>query len=440
MGATMESLGEDIAGQTPGDAGAAGRAPGDADAPPPRVVEIRLSRPLGALLTIIAAVVVVWLASLALAPISHLLLLLLVALILAFILSPLVAFQERRGAPRAVAILVAFLAFLAFLVAAVLILIGPVAQQLSALAQQFPAIIQAIGSLLDRLTAFLSDRSLPVVDLQSQVLARLGQLGEAVLALALNVIFGLPGIVFDFLLVLTMTFFLLADATLIRHNLFGLAPERWRGPLFFTEAALIRVGGNYIRGQLLVGLFVGSAAGIGCWLLGVPYPLVIALLAGLLELIPVLGPYLSAIPALLISLPLGFPTVLWVLVLFIIIQQFELNVLGPRITGHAVGLHPLAALLVILSGASLAGFAGALVAVPVAGVIFVLASALDHVRRSRAAAAAGEPPPPLPERLALINSQALAARERFEAARRPAAAAVGEAAATDSPPASSAAR
>jgi predicted PurR-regulated permease PerM len=256
----------------------------------------------------------------------------------------------------------------------------------------------------------------------------------------LGIIFGLPGIVFDFLLVLTMTFFLLADATLIRHNLIGLAPERWRGALFFTEAALIRVGGNYIRGQLLIGLSVGVAAGIGCWLLGVPYPLVIALLSGILMLIPVLGPYLSAVPALLISLPVGFPTVAWVLLLFIVIQQFELNVLGPRIIGHAVGLHPLAALLVILSGASLAGFVGALVAMPVAGVVYVLAAALYHIRQSRAAAAAGEPPPPLPERLALIHSQALAARERFEAARRPANAAAGGVAATDPPPASSAAR
>ena len=131
---------------------------------------------------------------------------------------------------------------------------------------------------------------------------------------------------FDFLLVLTMTYFLLADSTLIRHNLIGLAPERWRGSFFFTEAALVRVGGSYIRGQLLVGLFVGSAAGIGCSLLGVPYPLVIAMLAGFLELIPVLGPYLSAVPALLISLPLGFPTGAWVFLLIVVIQQVELNV------------------------------------------------------------------------------------------------------------------
>jgi hypothetical protein len=131
----------------------------------------------------------------------------------------------------------------------------------------------------------------------------------------------------------------------------------------------------------------------------------------------VLGPYLSAVPALLISLPLGFPTILWVLLLFVAIQQFELNVLGPRITGHAVGLHPLAALLVILSGASLAGLVGALVAVPVAGVAYVLASALYHGQRSRAAVAAGAPPPPLPERLVAITGQARVAYQEFESAR-----------------------
>src|SRR5262245_21140753 len=120
----MASQGEDIAGRTTGDASASGRDRADSDASPARVVEVRLGRPLGALLTVIASAVVLWVASLVLAPVSHLLLLLLVALILAFILSPLVEYQQRRGAPRTIAILVAFLALLAFLTATVLILIG----------------------------------------------------------------------------------------------------------------------------------------------------------------------------------------------------------------------------------------------------------------------------------------------------------------------------
>jgi predicted PurR-regulated permease PerM len=87
------------------------------------------------------------------------------------------------------------------------------------------------------------------------------------------------------------------------------------------------------------------------------------------------GPILSAVPAVLVALFLPFPTVLWVLGFFFALQQIESNVLGPRITGHAVGLHPLGALFALLAGLQLAGPLGALFAVPVAGILWVLVGA-----------------------------------------------------------------
>jgi predicted PurR-regulated permease PerM len=87
------------------------------------------------------------------------------------------------------------------------------------------------------------------------------------------------------------------------------------------------------------------------------------------------GPILSAVPALLVALFQPFPTVLWVLLFFIAIQQVESNILGPRITGHAVGLHPLGAMFALLAGFQLAGVLGGLFAVPVAGIIWVLIAA-----------------------------------------------------------------
>ena len=133
--------------------------------------------------------------------------------------------------------------------------------------------------------------------------------------------------------------------------------------------------GGYLRGQLVMAATIGAIAGLGCWLLGLPYALVLGVLAGLFELVPMFGPILSAVPAVLVALFLPFPTVLWVALFFFAVQQVESNILGPRITGHAVGLHPLGALFALLAGLQLAGVLGALFAVPVAGILWVLVAA-----------------------------------------------------------------
>jgi predicted PurR-regulated permease PerM len=110
-------------------------------------------------------------------------------------------------------------------------------------------------------------------------------------------------------------------------------------------------------------------------LLGLPYAIVLGVLAGLFELVPMFGPILSAVPAVIVALFLPFPTVVWVLLFFLVIQQVENNILVPRISGHAVGLHPLGAMFALLAGFQLAGVLGGLFAVPFAGVVWVLMSA-----------------------------------------------------------------
>ena len=115
------------------------------------------------------------------------------------------------------------------------------------------------------------------------------------------------------------------------------------------------------------------------WLLGVPYTLLLGTLAALLGLIPMFGSALSAVPALLVALTLPFPTVLWVLVYFVVIQNVQDQILAPRIAGQAVGLHPLGVLFALLVGFHLAGMVGAVFAVPVAGLLWSLALAVYRV-------------------------------------------------------------
>ena len=120
---------------------------------------------------------------------------------------------------------------------------------------------------------------------------------------------------------------------------------------------------------------IGLSAGLGSFLLGVHYPLLIGVLAFLFELIPMVGPILGSVPAVLISLFQPWPLVLEVVAFFVVMQVIENNVLAPRITGGAVGLHPVAALLAIVVGADVGGVVGALFAVPFAGIASVLVDA-----------------------------------------------------------------
>jgi predicted PurR-regulated permease PerM len=137
----------------------------------------------------------------------------------------------------------------------------------------------------------------------------------------------------------------------------------------------VRVLGSYIRGQLTLAVLVGVAAWIGTAALGLPYAVVLGVLAGLFELVPMFGSVLSAVPAIIVGLFMPLPTVVWVVVLFVVIGQVENNILEPRILGDAVGLHPLTAMFALLAGYQVAGPLGAVFAVSLTAVVWLVLGA-----------------------------------------------------------------
>ena len=154
------------------------------------------------------------------------------------------------------------------------------------------------------------------------------------------------------------------------------------------EDALNRVVGNYIRGQLTLAAIIGVLAGVGCYFLGLNnFALIIGVLAFLFETIPMVGPTLASIPAILISLllPDPFPRTYVILVYFIIIQLIEGNILGPRIVGHAVGLHPVASILALIVGVQLFGPFGALLATPILAAVWVVVTSFYRSFRGESA-------------------------------------------------------
>jgi predicted PurR-regulated permease PerM len=168
--------------------------------------------------------------------------------------------------------------------------------------------------------------------------------------------------------VFVLGIYLLASGPAVRRWVLDLVPADRRAGAARVEAEARRVFGSYVRGQLILGLIVGTLSAIAYLVLGVPYAVFLGVLAGILELVPIVGPLIAGAAAALVALTQPFPLVIWVILAAIAIQQIENNLLVPRISGEAVGLHPLAALLAVLIGVELAGLAGAIFAVPLTGI------------------------------------------------------------------------
>lgn len=329
-------------------------------------------------LTIIAGAAVAVIAWSVIQRFLHIIALLTASFLVAYLMSPLVVRLQRRGVRRWLAILLVYLALFSLIAAGVVLLLGPLTAQIHSLLNTLPALVSGKPGHQTRLDAFFRQHgiNLTIEGIRTQLAGFVANAGATILGSTLTIITGIVNLVTDLLLVFVMTFYLLLDGHSMRDRAVRLLPASYRDRWFFLEATIDKVLGGYIRGQLIVAATVGTAAGLGCAFLQVHYPLVIGLLAFLFELIPMVGPILGMLPAVLIALFQPMPLVLWVIVYFIVLQQIESNAIVPRVSGHAVGLHPLAALLALLVGLELGGLGGALLGVPLAGILWVVLMAL----------------------------------------------------------------
>lgn len=305
-----------------------------------------------------------------LAPLGHLALVLLFAIVLAFVLSPLVSRIERAVRLRAVAVAITFVVTLAVLVAVVVVIAVPLVRESGRLSDALPGYVTQLqsGDPVTVLGYQLPD------EIRQRAGSAVASVGGGFAEQAVSIVVRLLSAIVDVFLVLVIALYLLLDTRRMRSFFLRLLPLRPRAHAERVEAEVVRVFGAYVRGQLILALLVGIASTAALALLGVPYALVLGVLAGILELVPMLGPILGAVPAVLVALFQPFPLVLWVILAFVIIQQLESNLLVPRISGHAVGLHPLAAMLALIAGLEIGGIVGALFAVPLAGVLWVFGS------------------------------------------------------------------
>ena len=311
-------------------------------------------------------------------PFGHVLVVASVAAVLTFALAPLINRLEAYM-PRRAAAAVVFFGTLLGIVSVAGLLVWQLASEGERFARQF-------GDLTDALQGKRTFAIGPYVipsNLQERITEVITTQGPAIAGHTADFAAAVITSLVDLVLVLVVTFYLLLDDRRIKLiTLRTLEPSRRPAARrVFHEVA--RVFGAYVRAQLIVALSLGALVTAVLLVLGVPYAVFLGLFAALAELIPMIGPIVGAVPALIVAGALSGQTVLWVAIAFVVIQQIEQNILVPRLTAHAVGLHPIGSILALVLGFEVGGIIGALFAVPIAGLLWVLISTAIDAWRDR---------------------------------------------------------
>jgi len=296
------------------------------------------------------------------------LLLLTFAALLAYALAPAVTFLARLM-PRFLAILIVYLIVLGAVSVVLYLIVSTAIVQFVSLGDYVRLLLtpSTTGQLtpLEQAAQSFGISSSQIATAGDQVVASIQGFAGSVVPL----LTGLVGAVLDVILVAVLSIYLLVDGAHVSNWLRGNMPQRQQGRMQFLLDTLQRVVGGYLRGQLLLCGLLGLLVGVGMQLIGVPYALLLGVLAFIFGFIPVLGTLLSGAICVLLALTLGWVRAVIVLVYFIIVHIIEGDVVGPRIVGQSIGLHPVVSLAALLAGAELYGIAGALFASPVAGVL-----------------------------------------------------------------------
>ena len=320
----------------------------------------------------------------------HVLMLLFIAIILAEGIKPLVNRMRAGGLPRPLAVGAIYLALLA--IAAVLgwLLLQPVIAQVTAFVNALPSYVAQAQRGLAQVQRQVSNNPQLAQGLQlleNEIGGFVQQLVSFVIYLPLAV----GNLIFDVVVVLAMAFFWLTGVDDLKPFAVGLLPVPVRDEALSVLDEMGRRLGGYLRGVVVNMAVIGVLSWLGLWALGVPYPALLGLLAGLTEIIPYFGPWISGTAAALVAGLAVDPLKAGEVVLFyMVIQQLEGNTLVPLVMNRAVQLNPLVVVVGVLLGGALLGLAGSVLAVPLAVVIEVLVTRVltPAIRRASARATA----------------------------------------------------
>ena len=296
------------------------------------------------------------------------LLLIYVCVLFATGLSPLVRWIERRRPagrrrlPRPVAILLIYGTVIGAIVGIGMAVVPPLAQQSQQIVKDLP---DRLEQLQRRLVGWgVMSPAASFNDLLKQAPG-----GSDAVGVVMSTLWGFVGGMLGLVTILLLTFYLLVESQSIFNFFVRLFPRERRAKVSELSVLVTNKVSAWLGGQLLLGFIIGVTTAIGLAMMGVPYFFVLALISGVGEMIPIIGPLISAIPAIAVAFTVSPGLALGVAVFFLVQQQLENAVLVPKLMGQTVGLSAVTVILSLVIGGELLGFVGALLAVPTAAIV-----------------------------------------------------------------------
>ena len=296
------------------------------------------------------------------------------ALILAYLFNPLVNFAQKKGIKRWISSLLIVLVFLLLMVFFGAVLLPSMIKDVLELIRRMPSVLADLKRELLELLEGLNAALAGAVDTKRAVDEVTNHIYQGLMSLLTGMLSSLGGL-FDILLIPIVMFYMLKDKAFFINEV-----RSWVKPVHWTSFQEIwrdvnHVLGGFVRGRLILTVFVGLATGLGAAVIGIPNAITIGVLAGVFDLIPYFGPWIGGVLPVVLALISPQPIkALWVVIWMAVVQQLEANILSPKILSNEVGMHPLLVIFSVLFFGALFGVLGMIIGVP------VTASALALIR------------------------------------------------------------
>lgn len=307
---------------------------------------------------ILLAIVFVWL-------IRDIVIIVLLALVLASAMEPMVDYLTKFKIPRFVSVLGTYIVVIGFFGVLISLLSPLVIDQAKVLSQNLPSYAVELQARYPSLTVFLGGTDLATIA-QKIVTSNSGT--DIIFGRALGLFNGVVALI----TVLVISFYLVAADRGMKKFIGDLVPSQYQLSIVRLIEKIQKKMGLWVVGQIILSVFIFLITFIGLTILGVNYALFLAIIAGSLEIVPYIGPFVAAVPAIFFAMIQSPPLVIGVIILYIIIQKTEGYILVPKVMEKTVGTSPLVVLLSLLIGFKLAGVLGILLAVPLAGALTVV--------------------------------------------------------------------
>lgn len=293
------------------------------------------------------------------------------AIVIAYILNPLVEFLERRRMSRSLGILLIYAVFISFLFFIGSTTIPKLIFEMQKLGEMIPEYTASFQAFISHLQSDYQRFNLPesvravldqnIIDLQDNLQNILERLTGTVLNLFSHL--------FTILITPLLVYYILRDIDNLKSSLVMIFPKRYRIWVVTVGREMDHTLGAYFRGMLFICFVVGLLTYLGLLLLGMEFALILGIISGITNIIPYFGPIIGAVPAVLIALLTSPNLVLKVIVVLVVVQQLESQIVAPQVLGRSLGLHPLIVIFVLILGGRLFGLAGLIFAVPFAAVM-----------------------------------------------------------------------